>query len=72
MSARHYLRKADLCKRYGWKAKISVDRAVKAGTLPPPDTYIGPAPLWLEEHLDAHDDAQRKARAETIPQTATA
>lgn len=53
---RRYLRKANLLTRYGWKAKISVDRAVKAKRLPPPDTYIGSVPLWLEQTLDAHDE----------------
>jgi hypothetical protein len=55
---RRYLRKEDLCQRYRWKAKISVDRNVAAGNLPPPDTYIANSPLWLESNLDAFDDAQ--------------
>jgi len=57
---RRYFRKADLLKRYGWRSKISVDRGVKAGTLPPPDTYMGPIPLWLEGTLDKRDQERRR------------
>jgi hypothetical protein len=60
--SRRYLRKADVCERYHWKAKISVDRAVKAGRLPKPDTYLGPIPLWGEHTLDAHDEQVRLQR----------
>jgi hypothetical protein len=61
---RRYLRKADLCVRYGWKAKISVDRAVQGGRLPPPDTFVGHAPLWGEDTLDAHDAANTRRAVE--------
>jgi hypothetical protein len=54
---RRYLRKNDVRIRYRWKAKISVDRAVKRKVLPPPDTYMGRDPLWGEDTLDAHDAA---------------
>jgi hypothetical protein len=52
---RRYLRKADLLERYGWKAKISVDRAVKGQRLPQPDMRLGHVPLWDERTLDAWD-----------------
>ena len=31
---RRYLRKNDLLVRYGWKSKMSIDRAVTGGRLP--------------------------------------
>ena len=60
---RRYLRKRDVRNRYNWRSDISVDRAVKRGDLPEPDLRLGSAPLWLEQTLDAHDDAQRKVPA---------
>jgi Lon protease (S16) C-terminal proteolytic domain len=55
---RRYLRKMDLCRRYGWKAALSVDRAWRIyGTLPPPTTWQSRSPLWDEAILDAHDAA---------------
>jgi hypothetical protein len=55
---RRYLRKMDLCRRYGWKTTLSVDRAWQLyGTLPPPTLYQGRSPLWDETILDAHDRA---------------
>jgi hypothetical protein len=53
---RRYLRKSDLCLRYGWKAGLSVDRNWKEyGTIPPPTIYRGRFPLWDEAILDAWD-----------------
>jgi hypothetical protein len=55
---RRYLRKMDLCRRYGWKAALSIDRAWRIyGTLPPPTTWLSRSPLWDEAILDAHDAA---------------
>ena len=55
---RRYLRKTDLCIRYGWKTTLSVDRAWKLyGSLPPPTTWQVRSPLWAEDILDAHDAA---------------
>ena len=55
---RRYLRKADLCIRYGWKTTLSVDRAWKLyGSLPPPTTWQMRSPLWAEDVVDAHDAA---------------
>jgi hypothetical protein len=55
---RRYLRKTDLCIRYGWKTTLSVDRAWKLyGSLPPPTTWQMRSPLWAEDVLDAHDAA---------------
>jgi putative intracellular protease/amidase len=46
---RRYLRKMDLCRRYGWKTALSVDRAWRIyGTLPPPTTWQSRSPLWDE------------------------
>lgn len=64
---RRYLRKADVAARYRWKAKISVDRAVKEGRLPPPDTFMGRDPLWLEQTLDAHDDDATRVTQRPVP-----
>jgi hypothetical protein len=58
--SRRYLRKSDLLQRYGWTAKISIDRAVARGDIPAP-IYIGNIPMWDEDKLNAHDDAQQKA-----------
>jgi hypothetical protein len=56
---RRYLRKVDLCVRYGWKAGLSVDRNWKEyGTIPPPTIYRGRFPLWDEAVLDAWDAAR--------------
>jgi hypothetical protein len=63
-SSRVYLRKKHLRIRYGWESDKSVDRAVKNGQLPEPDTYNGRFPLWLESRLDAHDDARRERAIE--------
>jgi hypothetical protein len=52
---RVYLRKHQLRTRYGWESERSVDRAVKAGRLPRPATYIGQYPLWDAAELDEHD-----------------
>jgi hypothetical protein len=58
--AKRYLRKIDLCARYGWKVTVSVDRAwMKYHTLPPPTIVQGRRPLWDEEALDAWDAAHR-------------
>jgi hypothetical protein len=55
---RRYLRKIDLCARYGWKVTLSVDRAWQVyKTLPPPTIWQSRSPLWDEEVLDAHDAA---------------
>ncbi len=55
-----YLTKDNVRSRYGWKSKISVDRAWKEyRTLPPPDLYQGRRPLWGEKTLDAHDAAHK-------------
>jgi hypothetical protein len=57
---RRYLRKSDLCIRYGWKTPLSVDRNWKEyGTIPPPTIYRGRFPLWDEAILDAHDAAHK-------------
>ena len=58
---RRYLRKNDLLVRYGWKSKMSIDRAVTGGRLPQPDMYMGNAPLWLEQTLDRWDAQQAAA-----------
>jgi hypothetical protein len=56
---KRYLRKSDLCIRYGWKTPLSVDRAHKLyHTLSPPTIYQGRHPLWDEAILDAHDAAR--------------
>jgi hypothetical protein len=56
---RRYLRKIDLCARYGWKVTLSVDRAWQVyKTLPPPTLYQGRRPLWDADILDAHDAAR--------------
>jgi hypothetical protein len=60
---RRYLRKADVLVRYGWRSKISIDRATKAGRLPQPDIYLNKAPLWLETSLDRHDAKMRRRHA---------
>jgi hypothetical protein len=53
---RRYLRKSDLCARYGWKAPLSVDRAWKVyGSIPPPTLYRSRFPLWDEAILDEWD-----------------
>jgi hypothetical protein len=57
---RRYLRKMDLCVRYGWKTPISVDRNWKQyHTIPGPTIYRGRFPLWDEAILDAHDAAHK-------------
>jgi hypothetical protein len=60
---RRYLRKTDLCIRYGWKTPLSVDRAWQLyKTLPPPTTFLARSPLWDESILDAHDAANALRR----------
>jgi hypothetical protein len=53
---KRFLRKSDLCLRYGWKAGLSVDRNWKEyGTIPPPTRYVSRFPVWDEEVLDRWD-----------------
>jgi hypothetical protein len=54
---KRYLRLASVAGRYDYD-KRSIERLVKAGKLPPPHHYMGNAPLWDEDALDAHDAAQ--------------
>jgi hypothetical protein len=55
-----FLTKTDLCRRYGWKTPLSVDRAWKEyRSLPAPTRYLGRRPLWAEHILDAHDAAHQ-------------
>jgi hypothetical protein len=55
-----YLTKDDVRSRYGWKSKISVDRAwQRYRTLPAPTLFQGRRPLWDAKTLDAHDAAHK-------------
>jgi hypothetical protein len=46
-----------VCARYGGISLRTVDRWVEAGVLPPP-IYIQGQRYWLDEKLDAHDEAR--------------
>jgi hypothetical protein len=62
---RRYLTKRDLQQRYRWKSPLSVDRNWKIyKTIPAPSIYQGRRPLWAEDILDAHDEANRFAEDE--------
>jgi hypothetical protein len=61
-------RKRQVRDRYGWKSDRSVDRAWREyKTIPPPDFYIGPFPVWTNETLDAHDAALARAAVNKSP-----
>jgi hypothetical protein len=62
---KHYLRKAQLAKRYGDVVTRTVDRMVDDGRLPPPDLYNGRIPLWDPDHLDKHDQAAARRKPST-------
>jgi hypothetical protein len=57
---KRYLRKRDLCTRYS-VVPMTIDRWVRDGILPPPNTRITKSPLWLESVIEARD----KANADT-------
>jgi hypothetical protein len=64
------LRKHHVRDWYGWESTRSVDRAWKEyKTIPPPDFYLGPYPIWTEASLIEND---RRAAIERPPVKQTA
>jgi hypothetical protein len=64
-----YLRKRQLAQRYGNITLRSVERAVEAGRIPPPEYPCGErTPLWDLEKLEANERAAaiRSGRARQI------
>jgi hypothetical protein len=62
---KRWLRKRQVRERYGDVVDRTVERAVKAGRLPPPAFPFGNRiPFWDEERLEAHEcDAAMKSVA---------
>jgi hypothetical protein len=53
-----FLRKRDLCRRYGGLHPRSIERAAEAGRIPPPEFPLGTAtPLWDLKKLEANERA---------------
>ena len=62
-----WLRKKDVCARYGDIVPRSVERAVKERRLPHPEYPLGnDVPFWDEEKLDEHDRKIVKERIEPV------
>ena len=58
MSTKTYLRKRQLAQRYGDVTLRSIERAVEAGRIPPPEYPVGQhTPLWDLEKLEANERA---------------
>jgi hypothetical protein len=55
-SAKRWLRKRQVRERYGDVTDRTVERAVKAGRIPPPEyPFNNKVPMWAEDVLEAHE-----------------
>jgi hypothetical protein len=65
-SGKRWLRKAQVCARYGGISNKAVERHVAAKRLPPPDYPLGnKIPMWAEDVLDEND--RQAALARRVP-----
>jgi len=57
-TAKRYLRKAQVCQRYGRCSPTWIKRRQAADDFPQPSMYVGQSPLWDLDALGAWDVAQ--------------
>lgn len=64
-SSKRWLRKRQVRERYGDVAARTIERAVEAGRLPPPEfPFNNRIPFWDEAALEAHERAVIMTRRE--------